>query len=57
MAPTKKTKKTADSINSRLALVLKSGKGSNFLLEHRNATIMLTGLEIPCSHAGLQVHA
>jgi hypothetical protein len=27
MAPTKKTKKTADSINSRLALVMKSGKG------------------------------
>ncbi|PMD25428.1 putative 60S ribosomal protein L30 [Hyaloscypha hepaticicola] len=26
MAPTKKTKKTADSINSRLALVMKSGK-------------------------------
>jgi hypothetical protein len=29
MAPTKKTKKTADSINSRLALVMKSGKGTN----------------------------
>jgi hypothetical protein len=29
MAPTKKTKKTADSINSRLALVMKSGKGWN----------------------------
>lgn len=28
MAP-KKAKKTADSINSRLALVMKSGKGSN----------------------------
>jgi len=28
MAPTKKTKKTADSINSRLALVMKSGKGN-----------------------------
>ena len=28
MAPTKKTKKTADSINSRLALVMKSGKGT-----------------------------
>jgi len=28
MAPTKKNKKTADSINSRLALVMKSGKGS-----------------------------
>ena len=27
MAPTKKSKKTADSINSRLALVMKSGKG------------------------------
>ena len=27
MAPTKKAKKTADSINSRLALVMKSGKG------------------------------
>ncbi|PSS27631.1 hypothetical protein M430DRAFT_62859 [Amorphotheca resinae ATCC 22711] len=26
MAPTKKTKKTTDSINSRLALVMKSGK-------------------------------
>ncbi|KAK8206892.1 60S ribosomal protein L30 [Zalaria obscura] len=26
MAPTKKSKKTADSINSRLALVMKSGK-------------------------------
>jgi ribosomal protein L30E len=26
MAPVKKTKKTADSINSRLALVMKSGK-------------------------------
>ncbi|KAG4422582.1 hypothetical protein IFR04_004351 [Cadophora malorum] len=26
MAPTKKAKKTADSINSRLALVMKSGK-------------------------------
>jgi hypothetical protein len=33
MAP-KKAKKTADSINSRLALVMKSGKGatSTFLL-------------------------
>lgn len=30
-APTKKSKKTAESINSRLALVMKSGKGS-FLL-------------------------
>ena len=28
MAPVKKTKKTADSINSRLALVMKSGKGA-----------------------------
>lgn len=28
MAPTKKAKKTADSINSRLALVMKSGKGN-----------------------------
>jgi large subunit ribosomal protein L30e len=28
MAPTKKAKKTADSINSRLALVMKSGKGT-----------------------------
>lgn len=27
MAPVKKSKKTADSINSRLALVMKSGKG------------------------------
>jgi hypothetical protein len=27
MAPAKKSKKTADSINSRLALVMKSGKG------------------------------
>ena len=26
MAPTKKTKKSADGINSRLALVMKSGK-------------------------------
>jgi len=33
MAPTKKTKQTADSINSRLALVMKSGKGANILLE------------------------
>ena len=32
MAPTKKTKKTADSINSRLALVMKSGKGTNYYL-------------------------
>jgi len=31
MAPTKKTKKTADSINSRLALVMKSGKGEKIL--------------------------
>jgi large subunit ribosomal protein L30e len=31
MAP-KKTKKTADSINSRLALVMKSGKGEPHLL-------------------------
>lgn len=29
MAPTKKTKKTSDGINSRLALVMKSGKGTN----------------------------
>lgn len=29
MAPTKKAKKTADSINSRLALVMKSGKGEH----------------------------
>ena len=28
MAPVKKSKKTADSINSRLALVMKSGKGA-----------------------------
>lgn len=28
MAPVKKSKKTADSINSRLALVMKSGKGT-----------------------------
>lgn len=28
MAPTKKAKKTSDSINSRLALVMKSGKGT-----------------------------
>jgi len=27
MAPTKKSKKAADSINARLALVMKSGKG------------------------------
>ena len=27
MAPTKKAKKATDSINSRLALVMKSGKG------------------------------
>ena len=27
MAPTKKAKKASDSINSRLALVMKSGKG------------------------------
>ena len=33
MAPTtKKAKKTADSINSRLALVMKSGKGSQIIL-------------------------
>jgi large subunit ribosomal protein L30e len=38
MAPTKKTKKTADSINSRLALVMKSGKGENILLD-RNFSI------------------
>ena len=31
MAPTKKAKKTADSINSRLALVMKSGKGIELL--------------------------
>ena len=29
MAPAKKTKKAADSINSRLALVMKSGKGKS----------------------------
>lgn len=36
MAPaaTKKAKKTAESINSRLALVMKSGKGS-LLLSHK----------------------
>jgi hypothetical protein len=39
MAPTKKTKKTADSINSRLALVMKSGKGENILLD-RNLSII-----------------
>lgn len=32
MAPTKKAKKTADSINSRLALVMKSGKGTRAIL-------------------------
>jgi hypothetical protein len=31
MAPVKKAKKTADSINSRLALVMKSGKGMESL--------------------------
>lgn len=34
MAPTKKAKKTADSINSRLALVMKSGKGTGMVLSH-----------------------
>lgn len=33
MAPTtKKAKKTADNINSRLALVMKSGKGEQIIL-------------------------
>jgi hypothetical protein len=32
MAPVKKTKKNADSINSRLALVMKSGKGKQIVL-------------------------
>lgn len=32
MAPTKKVKKAADSINSRLALVMKSGKGTALVL-------------------------
>ena len=30
MAASKKTKKTTDSINSRLALVMKSGKGTSY---------------------------
>jgi hypothetical protein len=33
MAPTKKSKKDANSINSKLALVMKSGKGAWLLLE------------------------
>jgi hypothetical protein len=39
MAPTKKTKKTADSINSRLALVMKSGKGENILRQDSQVNI------------------
>ena len=33
MAPTKKTKKAAEGINSRLALVMKSGKGMYLRLD------------------------
>ena len=48
MAPTKKSKKTADSINSRLALVMKSGKG---ICIHSLAILVSTtgrGLIFPC---------
>ena len=41
MAPAKKSKKTADSINSRLALVMKSGKG-----KYPSTSIS----EFPCIH-------
>lgn len=56
MAPTKKTKKTADSINSRLALVMKSGKGSN--LPQSTATQSQANLTVRkiSSHSGLQVN-
>jgi len=37
MAPAKKSKKTADSINSRLALVMKSGKGKSSQLRTPNS--------------------
>ena len=39
MAPTKKTKKTADSINSRLALVMKSGKGAFTVMRFVGCTL------------------
>ena len=62
MAPAKKTKKAADSINSRLALVMKSGKGmSSAFVPHASYTsrhgkhsdrLMITVL----SYSGLQVN-
>ena len=55
MAP-KKAKKTADSINSRLALVMKSGKGKDTKLPSK---LTNTGLhpDICCSHPRLQVYS
>jgi hypothetical protein len=45
MAPaTKKAKKTADSINSRLALVMKSGKGARI---NNSSTLSLLGPGLP----------
>ena len=47
MAPTtKKAKKTADSINSRLALVMKSGKGGQTILYANFKTTDIYGLAV-----------
>jgi large subunit ribosomal protein L30e len=51
MAP-KKAKKTADSINSRLALVMKSGKGK--LNQDSTIRRLVDGAG---SYPGLQVHS
>lgn len=54
MAPTtKKAKKTADSINSRLALVMKSGKGWQKIV---SANYKKTD-HWSCSHPRLQINA
>lgn len=53
MAP-KKAKKTADSINSRLALVMKSGKG---MTEKHLEDEILCLTSFKCSHPRLQVYS
>jgi hypothetical protein len=58
MAPTKKTKKTADSINSRLALVMKSGKGTILpeLCWTPSITTLTDSLALS-SYLGIQIHS
>jgi hypothetical protein len=58
MAPQKKSKKDANSINSKLALVMKSGKGtlpSNSAQMNSQTLWLWANDDIEYSHSGLQV--